>query len=726
MTGVFAVTTKSINNIETWINFYQQQGFSIIPLKEKDKRPNIPSWEKYQKQHPSKEEITEWLNQDLFKNIGIVCGAVSNNLVVIDIDDKHIVDELNLKYDKIIDKGHWIANTGKGYHIYCKHNSDPGSIVKDDTLHLEYRANGGYVVAPPSIHPNGDEYQFFYCETIESLPLLKSEDVKQVFDDMVTRLQKKRGIKKTVKKSISEVKKGVAYGMRNDTAFKLACQYRSSGLTREETTKLMMDWNSKNKPPLHDNEIINCIRSAYKETIEISKKRELLKKYKVVKFKKIKDAEGNEIYKPMGAVPPRLAKLIMGEYGYNFLTTKDNQEIFLYNSGCYKPDGETVIQNLVEHFLEDLSTTHIKNEVVDFIKDYHYEEREIFEPDINLLNLENGVYNITTGELCSHSPDYYFINKLPITYDPKAKCPKIIKFLEEVVYKDELPVIQEFFGYCLYRKYHIHRACMFLGGGKNGKSTVIRLLVKLLGESNVANKPLQELINYRFARHKLYGKLLNAAADISDQALRQTGLFKQLTGEDRVDAEKKFKDSYEFTNYAKFLFSANKLPKTDDESYAFFRRWILISFPNTFEGKNCNPNILDEITTPEELSGLFNWAIQGLQRLLTNRDFSYGKSVEEVMEQYKTLSDPVYAYCQEFLKCDTGKHILKGDLWEHYTKWCKKNKLPITPKNILTGELSNHLPEIRTGKPGGRGKRKPAYMNIFWQNPDTKLTGVDA
>ena len=75
------------------------------------------------------------------------------------------------------------------------------------------------------------------------------------------------------------------------------------------------------------------------------------------------------------------------------------------------------------------------------------------------------------------------------------------------------------------------------------------------------------------------------------------------------------------------------------------------------------------------------------------------------------------------------KQSLKADLVEHYIKWCKQNKLPITPKNILTGELSKHLPELRTGQPGGRGKRKPAYMNITWQNeknPCTKLTGVDA
>jgi len=266
---------------------------------------------------------------------------------------------------------------------------------------------------------------------------------------------------------------------------------------------------------------------------------------------------------------------------------------------------------------------------------------------------------------------------------------------------------------------------MFLGGGRNGKSTCLNLLKRFLGEKNVSNQELYALIVNRFATATLYAKLANIAADISNKALERTGLFKSLTGADGIHGEKKFKDGFDFNSYAKLIFSANTLPKSEDNTYAFFSRWILISFPNTFEGKNCNQYMLDEITTPEEISGLFNWAIEGLQRLLASGSFSYGKTVEEVMEQYKTMSDPVYAYCQEFLKTETGKHILKEKLREHYVKWCKKNKLPITPANILTQELANHLPEIRTGQPGGRGKRKPAYMNITWQEKNEKNTEIE-
>jgi len=453
-------------------------------------------------------------------------------------------------------------------------------------------------------------------------------------------------------------------------------------------------------------------------------KRDLMQEYSVWE----EDDKGNA-----KLILPNLGELIYDGLNLHFLTTEDNKEVYCYNGGYYESNGEQIIKNLVEQFLEKGTKEYFKNEVYGYIRDLNYQKREIFNPPVNLINLQNGVFNAETGELLEHDHGYYFLNELPVTYDPIAKCPNIKKFLNQVVYKGDIPTIQEFFGYCLYRRYHIHKACMFLGGGRNGKSTALSLLKHLLGANNVANKELQALVYNRFAVAALYGKLANVSADISNKSLERTGLFKSLTGGDTVDAEKKFKDSFSFVNVAKLIFSANQLPKSEDDTYAFFSRWLLISFPNTFEGKKCKPNILEELTTQEELSGLFNWSIEGLKRLLKNGTFTYGKTVDEVMNQYKTMSDPVYAYCQEFLKCETGGHIPKATLWEHYVKWCTKNKLPVTPKNILTQDLSKHLPEIRTGKVGGMGNQKPAFMDINWQkeqkkgqkslNPDMELTG---
>lgn len=264
-------------DINDWIWFYYDQGFSIIPLKEKDKRPNINSWKKYIEERPTKEEIQDWIDKKLFKNIGVICGSVSDNLVVIDIDDKKIIEEIDIKLNKVAMSGSWVVETGKGYHFYCKYEVDPGDTRKDTETSLEYRANGGYVVAPPSIHPSGRKYKFLNIENHEELPYLKNSDVKVLFDGMVQQVKEKRGIssKKADKPSEMEnikadcikniFKGGLAQGKRNDTTFALANWYKHiKNLNPTEIKSLMMAWNKRNKFPLSDRELNSTVNSALK------------------------------------------------------------------------------------------------------------------------------------------------------------------------------------------------------------------------------------------------------------------------------------------------------------------------------------------------------------------------------------------------------------------------------------------------------------------------------
>jgi len=248
---------------------------------------------------------------------------------------------------------------------------------------------------------------------------------------------------------------------------------------------------------------------------------ELIEKYNV--WKKTYNKNGEVTSKKANF--PNLGELIFNALNYHFLTTRDNEEIYWYNGGYYEPNGEQIIKDQVEHFLGEDTTEHAKNEVLGYIRDKNYQDREILSPNIDLINLQNGVYNIMTQELTEHSPDYYFINELPVIYDKTAKCSKILEFIKDVVYPEDIPVIQEFFGYCIYRRYHIHKACMFLGGGRNGKSTALSLLKALLGEkidivncesAIITGRKKEILERYREKREKgdpLYGPFIRRKAD---------------------------------------------------------------------------------------------------------------------------------------------------------------------------------------------------------------------
>jgi len=182
----------------------------------------------------------------------------------------------------------------------------------------------------------------------------------------------------------------------------------------------------------------------------------------------------------------------------------------------------------------------------------------------------------------------------------------------------------EMFGYCLYKDYPFAKAFMLIGSGANGKSTLMKLLEKFLGEDNIATPSLQDLLRDKFAKVELFGKLANIHADLSSEKLENTGTFKMLTGGDTVYGQKKFKDPIKFKNHAKLIYSANELPRTDDRTDAFFRRWIVIDFPNQFTSNDefTNPDLPYSIIDEEEMSGLLNWALDGLERILDQGGFS--------------------------------------------------------------------------------------------------------
>lgn len=262
---------------EQYIWFYYKQGFSIIPVK-RDKTPNIPTWRDFQYKSPSEEQIQDWITKGLFDNIGIICGAVSGNLVVIDIDDGSLIDKLGIKLDKTREKG-WVSKTGRGYHIYLKSDSNPGETIKYADLKLEKRCNGAYIVAPPSIHPNGSQYEFIGVKSPDELkPLFTTEfsDIELIWTDFLLRVSKLLGIKMEqadipIKMEnieadcIANIFKGVPEGKRDDTAYALThYYYYIKKMNPTEVKSLVLSWNKRNKPSLSESDIQRIINSAMK------------------------------------------------------------------------------------------------------------------------------------------------------------------------------------------------------------------------------------------------------------------------------------------------------------------------------------------------------------------------------------------------------------------------------------------------------------------------------
>jgi P4 family phage/plasmid primase-like protien len=410
---------------------------------------------------------------------------------------------------------------------------------------------------------------------------------------------------------------------------------------------------------------------------------------------------------------------------FHFKTYDDTEEVLFYKNGYYMSGGETIIKSECQRLVGiDMLTEHVIKEIIGHIRRSSYIKRELFNQDKININLENGILNTVTLEFKSHSPDFLSTVRLPLTFNPLARAKRAMQFMKEVHHPEDIPVIQELFGNCLVPDNSIQKAFLFLGDGENGKSIEINLLRRFTGKANCSSVSLQKLEKSRFASSSLEGKLVNTFADLPSENLAQTTQFKMLTGDDAIDAEKKFKDGFSFQNHAKLIFSANKAPKAGkDDSHAFWRRWILIDFPNQFsdEKGNKDPDVLGKMTTEEELSGLLNWALPGLARLRQQKKYSYTKTVEETTEFYQKSADPVYSFLKE--KCvpnsDPSYYELKDEAYKAYADYCQNNNLPTLKPNSFGRSLLNQAgtefsikdfrPEITED---GKKKRLQAYQGF--------------
>ncbi|HYB07343.1 MAG TPA: phage/plasmid primase, P4 family [Nitrososphaerales archaeon] len=427
----------------------------------------------------------------------------------------------------------------------------------------------------------------------------------------------------------------------------------------------------------------------------------------------------------------------------HFVTINGSEEVYVFQDGVYAEGGEAYIKRKVQQNLEPTEISqHLVNEVIGHVQRSTYVKPEVFSAAGPKLVLQNGLLDTGTGKLEPLSPDFYSLSKLPVSYVPGQDCPAFKTFISEVLYNEDIPVIQEWFGYCLHRGYPAQVAILFVGEGNNGKSTLISVLKSLLGFENISAVSLQELELNRFAKADLFGKLANLYADLPDSALKGVGTFKMLTGGDPIRGERKFMSSFPFVNRAKLTFSCNVVPEVYEDTTAFFRRWIIIQFPHQFDGPRADKDLLKKLTTAEELSGVLNFALEGLRRLRSNGwTFSNSRSTEEVRLDYIRRSSPMKAFLMDCTSLKSDGVVGKKALFQAFVTYCSKMKLA----TVTSDTFYKNLPLYFAGHPlqdskedvEGNDKRVSCFRGIQlrpeveWGRPildevDEGLKEVDA
>jgi len=632
--------------LEQWVNFWRYKiGLNVIPCFPKSKVAAI-EWKEYQNKKYEDKILLGY-------NLAIVCGKVSNRLVVIDIDSPEIFDELFPEKEQLLQET-IVIQTGSGkYHIYFRINSDlPKTMRLKNTKsqRIDIQSEGSYVISPPSLHPDTEkEYRI-----ISSANTIKEDDLTNIFQRL-----KELGFEQNSKKGIDEILNGVEEGNRNNAAFKYSCfLIQNKKLPRETAWYELQKWNREdNKPALDTQELKRTFQSALS--------------YGVPDESAFVFMNGSPSLVGHNKTHTEYANEIMEDF--HFKTLDDTEEILVYKNGVYVGGGEITIKKECEKRIPKCFT-HMVREVIKAIQRRTYCSREEFDEDPDVINLQNGLLSIKKGKVSPHDPNYLCRIQLPVKYNPHAKPIKIIKSLLEWLPdpKDRITIL-ELSSLVLLPNLNLEKISMNVGGGSNGKSTYFKFFGGMLGKQNVSHVSIHDLICNRFAKAELDGKLANIFSDISINELSQLGVLKDLVSGDPVTAEKKGKDLFQLYSKAKMFFSTNQLPEIGEDSNAVYRRFIIVEWNEQFIGDKLNPQLLSELSTEEEFSGFLNILLFHGRKLLKKCKLTYEQKIEQLRKEMKERADPVRLFANTCLKRGVNEKTSKSEVYRIYRNWCDEN-----------------------------------------------------
>lgn len=303
------------------------------------------------------------------------------------------------------------------------------------------------------------------------------------------------------------------------------------------------------------------------------------------------------------------------------------------------------------------------------------------------VGLKDSILDIETMVQIPYTPALVINNRIDYSYNPEVYSEVMDKTLDKVCCGDKQirSLFEEMIGYTLYRK-NVMQVCFILTGeGKNGKSTILNCIKKLLGKRNYTSLDLRELED-TFKPSELYNKLANIGDDISAKYLETSSVFKKVVTGESFIVQRKYGQPFELECYATQIFCANELPQVQDKSDGFDRRILLIPFNAIFKPTDTDfdPFIEDKIKEDESMQYLLKLAVDGLKRVLSRKAFTSSASGEKEKEEYRKLNNNVLEWF-EYEPHIENESVT--DVYTSYQVWCVQNGCMPVKKINLSKEI---------------------------------------
>lgn len=374
----------------------------------------------------------------------------------------------------------------------------------------------------------------------------------------------------------------------------------------------------------------------------------------------------------------------------NSHVVKINSQLHIYQDGIYINGYKHIEQTMID-MIPNLKKTQ-RREVLDYME---LIAEEVTPSDARYIAFKNGIYDLVTDTLLPYSPEYVITNRIPWDYIPDAQSELAERTLNKLACDDPsiVALLQECIGYCFYRRNELGKAFILTGDKSNGKSTFLDVIKYMLGDENISALDLKELGD-RFSTSMMFGKLANLGDDIGDDFLSgtQVSTFKKIVTGNRIKAERKGQDPFEFNPYIKMLFSANDIPRMKDKTGAVLRRLVIIPFNATFtvNDPDFDPYIKYKLVEQESIEYLIRVGVEGLRRVIQQNHFTQSERVDREIKEYEEENNPIAGFIED-QGLDMIENQLTADVYKRYQVFCADNSLTPMSNIVFSKQINKRL-----------------------------------
>lgn len=465
---------------------------------------------------------------------------------------------------------------------------------------------------------------------------------------------------------------------RNQALFNYILTLQSNGFTKDECRQTIRIINQYVlKEPLEDSEIETILRDdAFEKPIFFSGKTFLFDKF--ANFLK----NNNHIVKISG-------------------------QLHIYCDGIYVADPVYIESEMIRH-IPNLSKSK-RMEVMAYLE---LLVRDNVKPaPAHYIAFKNGVYDLHADQLLEFNPDIIITNKIPWDFVHGAYDALTDKTLNKMACQDDQirALMDEFIGYCFYRRNELRQCAILTGERQNGKSTFLSMLIELLGSENVATLDLKE-IGHQFKTAELFNKLANVGDDIEEEFISSPAVFKKIVSGNPVTVEQKGRDPFTLYNYSKLIFSANTIPRIRDRTGAVLSRMTIIPFDAKFtrDDPDFDPYIKYKLIQQGPMEYLIQAGIKGLKRVLENQGFTKANKVQKSLKEYEESNNPILLFFRELDECDVLNEPT-NKVFRKYSEFCVENSF--TPmSNIEFSKQVKKFFDVQIKQKSIKGKKYRIFV----------------